>query len=101
MCLDQFARIFGVEALSPRATLLKDWAADPLTATAADRGAGGHIVPDSAPWVTGAWQDRLVLGGSETSPAEPDYLAGAVEAARLAVTETLCKIDAVGDSSRG
>jgi monoamine oxidase len=32
-CLDQFARIFGEEAGGPRATLFKDWAADPLTAT--------------------------------------------------------------------
>lgn len=100
MCLDQFARIFGVEARSPRATLLKDWAADPLTATMADRGAGGYIVPNSAPWVTGVWQDRLVLGGSETGPTEPGYLAGAVEAARQAVATTLRKIDAVGDPSR-
>lgn len=92
MCLDQFARIFGAEARSPRATLLKDWAADPLTAAAGDRGAGGHLEPDDAPWVTGAWQDRLALAGSETSPIEPGYLAGAVEAAERAATQTLPKL---------
>lgn len=89
MCLNQFARIFGGEARAPRATLLKDWAADPFTATAADRDAGGHLEPDDAPWVTGAWQGRLALAGSEASPIEPGYLAGAVEAAKLAVAGTL------------
>jgi len=90
-CLDQLARLFGPEARHPRATLLKDWAADPLTATAADRVATGHPVPDPAPWVTGPWRDRLVLGGSEVSPSEPGYLAGAVVAASRAVDETLRK----------
>ncbi|GFE80620.1 hypothetical protein GCM10011487_26200 [Steroidobacter agaridevorans] len=88
-CLDHFARIYGDEALRPRATLLKDWAADPLTSTPADRAAGGHIVPGDAPWVSGPWQQRLVLAGSETSPSEPGYLAGAVAAARRAVAAIL------------
>jgi monoamine oxidase len=88
-CLDQLARTFGPDARLPRATLFKDWAADPLTATAADRVAGGHPAPDDAPWVSGPWQARLALAGSETSPSEPGYLAGAVTAAARAVTETL------------
>lgn len=94
-CLDQFTRIFGHEARFPRATLLKDWAADPLTATSADRGMSGYLVPSDQPWVTGAWQERLALGGSETSPVEPGYLAGAVVAAERAVTRTLqnCMVD--------
>lgn len=88
-CLDQFARIYGDEARRPRATLFKDWAADPLTSTPADRTAGGHIVPGETPWVSGPWQQRLVLAGSETSPSEPGYLAGAVSAAQRAVTAFL------------
>ena len=95
-CLDQLARLFGVEARRPRATLLKDWAADPLTAAAADHVATGHPVPDPAPWVTGPWQARLALAGSETSPSEPGYLAGAVVAAARAVDETLRKALAGG-----
>lgn len=55
MCLDQFARIFGAEARSPRATLLKDWAANPLTATAADQTESGHVMRSNEPWVNGAW----------------------------------------------
>jgi monoamine oxidase len=95
-CLDQFARIFGPEGRSPRATLFKDWAADKLTATATDRGASGHIVPDNASWVSGPWQERLVLAGSETSPSEAGYLAGAVLAAKRAVKQTLARLNADG-----
>jgi monoamine oxidase len=91
-CLQQLARLFGPAALQPTATLLKDWAADPFTATAADRIATGHPVPDPAPWVTGPWQEVLTLGGSETSPSEPGYLAGAVVAAAQAVTHVLGSI---------
>ena len=91
-CLDQLARLFGAAARAPLATYLKDWAADPLTATAADRVATGHPLPDDAPWVTGAWRARLALAGSETSPAEPGYLAGAVIAAQRAADETLAKL---------
>ncbi|MCH8686416.1 flavin monoamine oxidase family protein [Pedomonas mirosovicensis] len=95
-CLDQFARIFGDEARAPLATLIKDWAADPLTATPADRAAAGYILPSDAPWVTGPWQQRLALAGSETSPSEPGYLAGALIAAKRAAAETLGKLETVG-----
>jgi monoamine oxidase len=91
-CLDQLARIFGPEASEAHATLLKDWAADPLTATAADRGAGGHLMPGNAVWVSGPWQKRLALAGSETSPSESGYLAGAMEAAKRAAAEILSKL---------
>ncbi|WP_206244069.1 flavin monoamine oxidase family protein [Novosphingobium terrae] len=88
-CIDQLARIFGPEAAAPKATLFKDWAADPLTATPVDLGAAGHILPSDAPWVRGPWAARLTLAGSETSASEPGYLAGAVDAARRAVEQTL------------
>lgn len=86
-CLEQLARLYGPEALLPRATLLKDWAADPFTACAEDRIANGHPKPSAALWVTGVWQQRLSLGGSETSESEPGYMAGAVSAAERAVAE--------------
>jgi len=92
-CLTQLARLFGPQALKPRATILKDWAADPLTATATDRAGGAHPVPGSKEWVLGPWKDRLLLAGSETSPSEPGYLSGAVTAAEQAVAEILSKVD--------
>ena len=81
-CLAQLVRMFGTEAATPRTTLIKDWAADQFTATPSDQTPGGHPVPNPAPWVSGEWANRLVLGGSEVSMTEPGYLAGAVAAAR-------------------
>ena len=87
-CVTQLARLFGPEALQPRATHLKDWATDPFTATPDDQTpTGGHPMPTAAPWVTGPWQPHLALCGSETSPTEPGYMAGAVTAANRAVAE--------------
>jgi monoamine oxidase len=83
-CVAQLERMFGTDAAHPRATMLKDWAADVHTATPDDRTPSGHNVPSTMPWVTGPWTDRLILAGSETSLSEPGYLAGAVHAARTA-----------------
>lgn len=81
----QFTRIFGPEAAEPRSTLYKDWASDPLTATPDDWLSAGHPQGADDAWVAGPWRERLTLAGSETSLREAGYLAGAVEASRLAV----------------
>lgn len=65
-----------------------DWAADPLTATVDDR-VGDPLVPNPQPWISGLWQHHMLLAGSETSPIEPGYLAGAVEAAQRAAAGIL------------
>lgn len=88
----QLVVLFGAEAGAPRATLFKDWAADTLTATEADWTDSAHPVVDGRPWVDGEWRDRLILAGSETSPTEPGYLAGAVDAAKRAVDEVRSRI---------
>jgi monoamine oxidase len=88
-CLDQLARFFGEEARQPRATLIADWATEPFTTTALDLSDGGHPAAGEKAWVKGPWQKRLTLAGSETSPTDPGYVAGAIEAARRAVAETL------------
>lgn len=87
VCVEQLGRLFGAQALQPRATLFKDWSTDPMTATSEDRIAGGHPSPDHRPWVSGDWHGHILLAGSETSPSDPGYLAGAIEAARRAVSE--------------
>lgn len=79
---DQLARLFGPAAASPRATLFKDWACDPFTATPADHVPSGHPSPPGAPLVTGVWAARLLMAGSEVSRTDPGYLAGAVTAAQ-------------------
>lgn len=90
-CIEQLARLFGPAARNPVATLLKDWAADALTATKADLTAGGHPVIMNDAWVTGPWRERLSLAGSETSPSEPGYLSGAITAAQRTVAAYLSK----------
>jgi monoamine oxidase len=101
-CLDQLARLFGAAAGRASATLLMDWTADPLTATAHDRRGGAHPLPQPGPWVTGPWRDRMSLAGSETSVVAPGYLAGAMDAAQRAVAETLGRLASRGvEAARG
>ncbi|MEV7826968.1 flavin monoamine oxidase family protein [Microbacterium enclense] len=94
-CLAQFARIFGEAALTPVNTILRDWAAEPLTCTSDDLISGGHPSPADR-WVHGAWADRLFTAGSETSSHEGGYLAGAIEAsehAARAIAQSLADRD--------
>ncbi len=91
-CLQQLARLYGPDALHPRATLVKDWAADPLTASVSDRSPSGHPHPSAAPWVRGVWQERLSLCASETSATEPGFMAGAISAAERAVREVSARL---------
>lgn len=84
-CVEQFVRLFGVKAEAPVATLYKDWAADPLTATPDDINSTGHANPSTS-WVQGPWSDRLLLAGSETSQREAGYLAGAIHASSAAAS---------------
>src|SRR5690349_5947387 len=91
-CIDQFERIFGPEAGTPTSTLFKDWAADSLTCTTADLVSSGHPAPAPS-WAHGLWAERLILAGSEVSPNEAGYLAGAVEASNLAAEELRRRMD--------
>lgn len=91
-CVAQLVRLFGDRAARPRATLLKDWAADGLTATEADQTAQGHPVPSPGPWITSGWAEAVSLAGSETSATDPGYLAGALEGGARAAGETLGRL---------
>ena len=91
-CLEQLARLFGDEAGRPTTTLFMDWTAEAFTATADDRRGGAHPLPQPGPWVSGAWEPRLSLAGSETSAHDPGYLAGALDAGARAATETLHRL---------
>ena len=85
-CRAQLVRLFGEQASTPKAEYLKDWAQDPLTAMPADtNGNGQHAVaPQSIP-KTGMWQDCLTGCGSEWSAQFPGCVAGAIDAATVAV----------------
>lgn len=92
--IKQLARLFGPEAGSPNATLFKDWAADPLTATDDDRQGGGHPIPGGLAPVPVEWRGHVWLAGSEAGRREAGYLGGAVEAAEYAVWEIMNKLGA-------
>jgi len=89
-CIKQFERIFGPQAGHPVSTLLKDWAADALTATTNDLVSSGHPAPA---WVHGPWAVQLVQAGSEVSPNEAGYLDGAIEASTLATAGLRRRLD--------
>ncbi|MEN8625895.1 flavin monoamine oxidase family protein [Psychrobacter proteolyticus] len=85
-CRAQLVRLFGTQASTPKAEYLKDWAKDPLTAMPADaNGNGQHAVAPPSKPKTGVWQDCLTGCGSEWSAQFPGYVAGAIDAATVAV----------------
>ncbi|ABO59589.1 FAD-dependent oxidoreductase (plasmid) [Burkholderia vietnamiensis] len=85
-CRAQLARLFGPQAAEPRFDVVKDWAADPYTATAMDLDAPtGHPAAPAARVATGGWRDRLMGIASEWSSAYPGYVAGAIDAADAGV----------------
>lgn len=92
--IHQLAQLFGPEAGRPHATLYKDWADDPLTATEEDREAGGHPISRGLASVPGEWQNHIWLAGSEAGRRDAGYLAGAVEAAEYAVMQIMNKLEA-------
>ena len=81
-CRAQLARLFGERAAYPVADYIKDWAADPWTATDAEQNAAGHHGAAPVASVSeGPWRNRITGIASEWSPQYPGYLAGAIEAA--------------------
>jgi monoamine oxidase len=88
----QLASLFGPQAASPLATLYKDCAADPLTATRGDQTPGRHPAILPRPWIDGEWAEYIELAGSETGIGEPGYLAGAVEASERAAVNITSRL---------
>ncbi|WP_301584979.1 flavin monoamine oxidase family protein [Halomonas alkaliantarctica] len=88
-CRDQLIRLFGPQAGTPVIDIIKDWAVEPLTATASDCQLGEHSTPPPASALEGPWQHRLTGIGSEWGQQYPGYLAGAIEAAERGVSGLL------------
>ncbi|WP_085305409.1 flavin monoamine oxidase family protein [Colwellia polaris] len=89
-CRAQLVRLFGAQAATPKADIIKDWAQDPLTATSLDTHAASAHAP--APDITaqnGPWHQNLVGISSEWSVQFPGYVAGAVDAANIGVEHYL------------
>ena len=78
--LAQLGRLFGPEAATPDAVLVKDWSTDPATATPAD-----HVPPAGHPAYRALPPaGRVVFAGSEAAPADGGFLEGALAAAEAA-----------------
>lgn len=85
-CRAQMVRLFGAQADKPKAEYIKDWSQDIFTATAADaNGNGQHAVAPASTPNTGVWQEAIIGCGSEWSAQFPGYVAGAIDAATVAV----------------
>ncbi|OXI42384.1 flavin monoamine oxidase family protein [Burkholderia aenigmatica] len=85
-CRAQLVRLFGAKAATPEAEVIKDWAQDAFTATAADLDDNGHHAQaPAAAASSGPWHRRLTGIASEWSRPFPGYVAGAIEAAHAGV----------------
>lgn len=88
--LTQLARIFGEAATQPLACDLRDWADDPLTATAADQApltSHPHYGLPAA--LDGMWSGRLHFASTETAPEMGGYLEGALASAERVARRVL------------
>lgn len=86
LCREQLVRLFGPLAATPRMDFIQDWALDTYTATKADlESAGQHVESPPSMAASGPWRGRLTGIASEWSPQFAGYVAGAVEAASIAV----------------
>ncbi len=89
LCREQLVRLFGQDAAEPEAEYIKDWAADPFTATEFDLlQEVGHAMPEQLPaWVE--WSGEITGVASEWSPQFSGYLAGAIDSALTGVQRWL------------
>ncbi|MEM6974420.1 MAG: FAD-dependent oxidoreductase [Pseudomonadota bacterium] len=82
----QLGLLFGDEATTPHALYLKDWAFDPMTATAADA-TPQHVHPAYGlpAALEDLWNGHLTLAGTEVAATYGGYIEGALEAAEAAL----------------
>lgn len=90
--LEQLVRLFGVEAATPRELFIKDWAFDPLTATAADAAPQlSHPAYGLPMALRGLWDGNLIFAGTEVARSFGGYIEGALEAAEVALAQLNAK----------
>lgn len=76
--LAQLTRLFGAEAAQPAKVDLMDWAADPFTATLADRTPPQAHPPYGAPNLSDPVAGRLFFAGAEVSQESGGLIEGAI-----------------------
>jgi monoamine oxidase len=81
----QLAKLFGPRAAEPIDVLVRDWAAEPQTATDEDRaGLSQHPSYGMPAVLSDLWDGRLVLASTELASTNGGLLEGALEAASAA-----------------
>jgi monoamine oxidase len=83
----QLQKMFGAEAAEPLDVLLKDWAQDEYTATAADSATTSHPQYGTPPSLAALAQQGMVLASSEMAPQFGGFIEGALEAAENALRQ--------------
>ena len=93
MAIAQLARIFGDQALHPKAIYLQDWAMEPYTSTKLDQEIQRfHPANNIGDVSEGSWNNKLIWSGSEAADYNQHnngFLEGALEASMHA--SMLCK----------
>ncbi|MEL6467309.1 MAG: NAD(P)/FAD-dependent oxidoreductase [Pseudomonadota bacterium] len=77
-CLAQLIRLFGPKAGAPTRIDVMDWAADPFTATQADRTPPQGHPPYGAPALSHSVGGRLFFAGAEVSQTNGGLIEGAI-----------------------
>lgn len=89
LVVDQLIRLFGTSAAKPISLLYKDWSVDPETAADEDSEPLSAF-PDYGPLTSpGAWEQKVIFAGTETSPENGGHLEGALRSAERAVMEVI------------
>ncbi|WP_299565729.1 FAD-dependent oxidoreductase [uncultured Sulfitobacter sp.] len=88
--IDQLGRLFGTDALHPRATAFKDWAQDPATATAQDHTPPhGHPAYGPLAMLDGLREGHLHFASTETAPDMGGLMEGALAGAERVAARIL------------
>ncbi|KIN73050.1 flavin monoamine oxidase family protein [Sulfitobacter guttiformis] len=83
----QLGRLFGPSAAQPAQLIVKDWAADPFTATDSDLAPlFAHPVYTLPATMRGLWEGNLHFAGTEVAPQFGGYAEGALEAAEAVLS---------------
>lgn len=89
----QLGRLFGEQALHPRAVLIQDWAFEKRISVKEDHQTGGmHLGYRRPASLQALWDQRLYFGSSELANQHGGYLEGALNVAEELAGELLADI---------
>lgn len=90
LIIEQLVRLFGKEAANPEEIIIKDWFAEPLTATGSDETPPATHPQYGHAWLQlDHWNDKLYFSGTETAVQFGGYLEGAFESAERVANSLL------------